>query len=78
MFRQDREKKGEDCMIRSVPRNPIDRMVGEGDRVLRDKYGRIFAWEVGTEKETWDRLLKENTGSYESIAMYDTEKGMIV
>lgn len=78
MFRQDSEKKGDDCMIRSVPRNPIDRMVGEGDRVLRDKYGRIFAWEVGTEKETWDRLLKENTGSYESIAMYDTEKEMIV
>lgn len=65
-------------MIRSVPKNAIDRVCGEGDLCLRDKYGRIFAWAVGTSDEEWKRMLENNTGSYESVGLYDTEKEMIV
>ena len=65
-------------MIRSVPKDPLDRYLGEGDRCIRDKYGRIIAWSAGMTEEQWDKILKVNHNSYESIGMYDTEKGMVV
>ena len=65
-------------MIRSIPKYPLDRVYGEGDAVLRDSQGRIFAWSVGTTEEDWKKLIKANPGSYESIAYYDVDLGMIV
>ena len=65
-------------MIRSVPKNACDRYLGEGDRCIRDKYGRIIAWSVGMTDEDWNEMLKTNLGSYESVGMYDTEKGMVI
>lgn len=64
--------------IRSIPRHAFDRILGEGDRCMRDKQGRIIAWAAGTPKEDRDKLLKEIPGSYESVGMYDTEKEAIV
>lgn len=72
------EEKGAVGMIRTVPRNPIDRYIGEGDRCIRDKHGKIIAWSAGTSEEDLQRILEENRNSYESIGMYDTERRMIV
>ena len=62
---------------RNIPKNPIDRIPGEGDRVLRDRQKRICAWYVGTSDEDWERLKKENPNWHESIAYYDVKKGVI-
>ena len=64
--------------IRSIPRYPWDRVIGEGDCCIRDKRGRIIAWKAGTTDEDWDELLKANPGNYESVGMYDTEREMVV
>lgn len=63
---------------RNVPKNPQDRVLGEGDKVLRNTHTReIMFWETGTDEETWERL-KEEYPVYESIAFFDTKKQMIV
>ena len=65
-------------MIRTIPRYAFDRVLGEGDRCLRDSEGKIIAWGVGTTDEDWEALIKKNPGSYESVGYYDTEREMIV
>ena len=65
-------------MVRAVPRYAVDRMYGEGDGVIRNAEGKIIAWSVGTSEEELKQILKENPGSYESVALWDTEKEAIV
>lgn len=63
---------------RTVPENPNERVLGEGDRVLREKKtDRIMFWETGTDTDTWLRF-KEKYPVYESIALFDTVKQCIV
>ena len=66
----------ENC--RAVPKDSKDRAYGEGDKVLREFFSKaIMFWETGTDTETWERL-KEKYPVYESIALFDTKRQMIV
>ena len=66
----------ENC--RQIPRDPIDRYLGEGDRCLRDKEKRICAWAVGWPDEDWERIKKEHPDWYESVGYYNVKKGIII
>lgn len=48
-----------------------------GDIVLRDKEGRIIAFWVGTETETWNKIQSENPGSYIDYIRVNKEGGIL-
>lgn len=64
------------CNCRNVPKNPWDRYIGEGDRVLRDKENRICYFYEGTEDAVWNRL-KEDSTLHEDVARYDPVDGIL-
>lgn len=66
----------ENC--RSIPKNPIDRYLGEGDRCLRDREKRICACGAGYSDDAWDELKAKHPDWHESVGYYDTKIGGIV
>ena len=65
----------ENC--RSVPKDPTDRYLGEGERCLRDKEKRICAWNVGYRDEDWEIIKANHPDWFESIGYYDMKEGGI-
>ena len=63
---------------RNIPKDPMDRALGEGDRCARDKENRICAWNVGYSDEDWNDLLKRNPDWHESVAYYDVVRGGLI
>lgn len=63
---------------RSVPKKISERVLGEGDKCLREKETRcIVAWYAGMEPKQWERL-KEMFNCYESVGYYDTKLDMVI
>lgn len=58
---------------RYTPKDPGDRINGEGDLVLRDKNNRICFFYTGSEPETWERL-KSNPEYHLDVLRYDQVK----
>lgn len=63
---------------RPIPHYASDRVLGEGDAVLRNREKRICAWRTGYSDEDWERLKANNPNWHESVAYYDTRKEMII
>lgn len=58
---------------RPLPKDPSDRINGEGDLILRDKNNRISVLYTGSEPETWGRL-KSNPEYHVDVLRYDQVK----
>ena len=66
----------ENC--RPIPRNKVDRYLGEGDLCLRDRQKRICAWAVGVSNDEWETLKKWHPDWHESVGYYNVKKRRVI